>query len=90
VVEVKGLSVRQTEELVRRLVAPPAEEEDAAAEAASPESRWLEDRFRGALGTKVSLFRSKKGGRLVIHFFSEEELQALYDRIVGESQAGGR
>jgi ParB family transcriptional regulator, chromosome partitioning protein len=90
VVEKQGLSVRQTEELVRRLVAPPAEEEHDVAEAASPESRWLEDRFRGALGTKVNLFRSKKGGRLVIHFFSEEELQALYNRIVGESSKGDR
>jgi ParB family chromosome partitioning protein len=35
------------------------------------------------LGTKVNLFRSKRGGKLVIHFFSEEELQTIYERIVG-------
>jgi ParB family chromosome partitioning protein len=34
------------------------------------------------LGTKVSLFRSKKGGTLVIHFYSEEELDSIYRRIV--------
>jgi ParB family chromosome partitioning protein len=42
----------------------------------------LEDRFREALGTKVQLFRSQRGGRLVIHFYSEEDLQALYDLMV--------
>jgi len=81
VVEKRHLSVRQTEELVRRLTAT----QGAAARtvAPSPETRTLEDRFRTALGTKVSLFRSKRGGRLVIHFYSEEELEALYSRIVG-------
>jgi ParB family chromosome partitioning protein len=36
------------------------------------------------LGTKVNLVRAKKGGRLVIHFYSEEELQAIYEAIIGE------
>ena len=49
----------------------------------SPESEALESQFRDALGTKVDLFRSRKGGRLVIHFYSEEDLQALFERIVG-------
>ena len=43
----------------------------------------LETRFREALGTKVSLTRRGEGGRVVIHFYSEEELNALYERIVG-------
>ena len=78
----KGLSVRQTEELVRRLMAEP--EPPKPAEPVSPEVQALEEDFRETLGTKVSLFRGRKGrGRLVIHFFSEEELQALYDVIVG-------
>ena len=78
----KGLSVRQTEELVRRLMAEPTPPKQA--EPVSPEVQALEEDFRETLGTKVSLFRSRKGrGRLVIHFFSEEELQALYDVIVG-------
>jgi ParB family chromosome partitioning protein len=78
----KGLSVRQTEELVRRLMAEP--DPPKQADPVSPEVQALEEDFRETLGTKVSLFRSPKGrGRLVIHFFSEEELQALYDVIVG-------
>ena len=81
-IEKGGLSVRQTEELVRRLTAG-GEEEERAAPSQTPETRALEDRFRRALGTKVNLFRSKRGGKLVIHFFSEEELQSIYDHIVG-------
>jgi ParB family chromosome partitioning protein len=78
----KALSVRQTEELVRRLMAeppPPKEKEPVP-----PEVQALEDDFRGVLGTKVDLRRNRKGrGRLVIHFYSEEELQTIYDVIVG-------
>jgi len=82
-IEKRGLSVRQIEELVRRLTAgKPAQ--GKATQTQTPETRALEDRFRQSLGTKVSLYRSKRGGRLVIHFFSEEELQAIYARIVGE------
>jgi ParB family chromosome partitioning protein len=76
----KHLSVRQAEEWVRRRQATG----DAVARqrTRSPETVALEGEFRDSLGTKVELFRSRKGGRLVIHFYSEEDLQALYDRIV--------
>ncbi len=78
----RGLNVRQTEETVRRLVAEPKPKRPE--QSSSPETKALEDRFREALGTKVQLFRSKRGGRLVIHFYSEEELQAFYDLVVRE------
>jgi len=76
----RGLSVRQTEELVRRLAALKAETKPTRR--TPPETTALETAFRTALGTKVNLLRSKKGGKLVIHFYSEEELQRLYDVIV--------
>ncbi len=78
----RGLNVRQTEEAVRRLVAGPKPKRPDTS--SSPETKALEDRFREAMGTKVQLFRSTRGGRLVIHFYSEEDLQALYDLIVRE------
>lgn len=78
-----NLSVRQTEELVRRqLDEQPAAKKAHTAHRVSADSRALEDRMRRVLGTKVSLFRSKKGGTLVIHFYSEEELDSIYRRIV--------
>lgn len=78
----RALSVRQTEEMVRRLNA------DAPARkvprGVSPETLALEEEFRRSLGTKVDLRRNRTGaGTLVIHFYSEEELQSLYDAIVG-------
>jgi ParB family chromosome partitioning protein len=78
----KGLNVRQAEELVRRLLAePPPRKEKAPA---PPDIQALEEDFRATLGTKVSLYKNRKGrGRVVIHFYSEEELQAIYDVIVG-------
>jgi ParB family chromosome partitioning protein len=86
----RGLTVRQTEELARRLLAvaeaAQAAEEvaEAAADPAAAHTRRLEDEFRGVLGTKVSLMRGRRGGRLVIHFYSEEELQTIYQHIVRE------
>jgi ParB family chromosome partitioning protein len=76
------LSVRQTEEMVRRILAEPKTK--AKKVVASAETRSLEDRMRRALGTKVNLFRSRKGGKVVIHYYSEEELDAIYRRIVGK------
>ncbi|MHB0858451.1 MAG: ParB/RepB/Spo0J family partition protein [Anaerolineae bacterium] len=76
----KHLSVRQAEEMVRRLlVAAPS---SARQRTRTPETEALEREFREALGTKVDLFRSRKGGKLVIHYYSEEDLQTLYDRFV--------
>ena len=80
----RGLSVRQTEELVRRLNSPapaPKSEDDLAS---SPETKAIEDRLRERLGTKVTLYRTRKGGRIVIHYFSEEELADLYEKLIGD------
>jgi ParB family chromosome partitioning protein len=82
------LSVRQTEALVRRMAETPAPPEAEAPPSKgdpqfrSLETRALEEQFRSALGTKVTLHRSRRGGTLTIHFFSDEELQGLYDVIV--------
>lgn len=83
IIEKRGLSVRQTEEAVRRMSgqAPPPR-----VRLVSPDTAALEHSFRQALGTKVSLVRGRRGGRLTIYFYSEEELQALYDAIVGPSR----
>ncbi|MFQ5856885.1 MAG: ParB/RepB/Spo0J family partition protein [Anaerolineae bacterium] len=79
-----GLNVRQTEQLVRRLrEGQPEPAAPSASRQRDPYVEALEHEFRGALGTKVNLFRTERGGRLVIHFYSDEELQAIYDAIVG-------
>lgn len=81
----RGLSVRHAEELARRLNAagPGVTTERPAARQLPPDAAAIEDRFRQALGTKVQLFKSRRGGRLVIHFFSDDELSGLFDAICG-------
>ena len=81
IVVARDLNVRQTEQLVRewRVGAGPKVRERAAP---PPIFQRLEDGFRRALGTKVELRRGRKGGQIVIHYFSEEELDGLYRRIV--------
>ncbi len=77
------LSVRQTEELVRRLREPRPSAPAAPARRADPDLERVEEDLRRALGTKVSLARSRRGGRIVIEYYSDEELGRLYDRLTG-------
>jgi ParB family chromosome partitioning protein len=79
----RDLNVRQTEDMVRRYRG--GREKRAARSAPSPETLSLQDSFREALGTRVNLIRAGAGGRLVIYFYSEEELDAVFNRIVGDS-----
>ena len=70
----RQLSVRQTEEAARRLLAAPEPK-------ARPEPDDLERTLQSLLGTKVSLARGKRGGRLTIHFYSDEELEGIIARL---------
>jgi ParB family chromosome partitioning protein len=80
----QGLNVRQTESLVRRWQQPAAEK-PAPSPRDADEIR-IEDRLRTALGTRVALKKDTagRGGSLTIQFFSDEQLQAIYDRLVDE------
>src|SRR5207249_2553403 len=93
----RALTVRQTEELVRRAsdVPPKADWRLGEDPGSRPDLRpptaddaieraYLEERFRQALGTKVQLMQSRRGGRLIIHFYSDDELEGLYRAICGE------
>jgi ParB family chromosome partitioning protein len=78
----KELNVRQTEELVRKLAGsrptPPPRPSP------NPEALALEERLRQRLGTRVNLNHRRRGGTLVIHYYSEEELNSLVSLILGE------
>ncbi len=85
----QGLSVRETETLVARAPerspyedSPPSPE---SARSARPDlyiSALEEDLIR-ALGTKVRLHPRKKGGRIEIEYYSNEELDGLVRRLKG-------
>lgn len=76
-------SVRQTEELVRRLREPRPIGTAAASPARDADLERVEEDLRRSLGTKVTLARSRKGGRIIIEYYSDEELGQLYDRLTG-------
>lgn len=75
----RDLSVRQTEELVRQMQGERKKTKKTVSR--SPEETDLEDQLRALLGTRVTLKRGRKGGSMTIYFFSDEELNALVDRI---------
>jgi len=80
----QGLSVRQTEELVRRLRQPRIAATSAdARRQADPDLERVEEDLRRSLGTKVTVARSRRGGRIIIEYYSDEELGQLYDRLIG-------
>ncbi len=78
----RGLSVREAEALARRAATTPAG--GKARKAAAPKSRDLkgfEESVAERLGTKVEIVPAKKGGRLVIHYASNDHLSDLLDMI---------
>jgi ParB family chromosome partitioning protein len=83
-IERRGLSVRQVEELARRLrEAPGPTRGGQAAAAMDGEMERIEEDLRRSLGTKVRLARSRKGGRIIIEWYGEDELGRLYERLTG-------
>ena len=70
----EGLSVRQTEALARSLA--PAKRRKAQ-RSADPQTVGLEDALRRALGTKVRLLPRNTGGRILIDYFSSEDLTRI-------------
>ena len=83
-VERRGLSVRQVEELARRLRAPSATDKPAPTVAGlDGDMERVEEDLRRSLGTKVRLARSRKGGRIIIEWYGDDELSRLYERLTG-------
>lgn len=77
----RDLTVRQTEELVNKLKGEkPA---PTPKPAPSPDVKELQERLEASLGTKVNLKTNQKGGGvLYLHYFSNEELDAILARLL--------
>jgi ParB family transcriptional regulator, chromosome partitioning protein len=86
--EENGWNVRQTEEAVRKWVASVAkrQEKERAVVVVDHSGEALEDRLQRMLATKVTVRRppGMESGALTIHFFSEEQLNAIITRLAGE------
>ncbi|MEA3350916.1 MAG: ParB/RepB/Spo0J family partition protein [Chloroflexota bacterium] len=75
----KNLNVRQTEALVRKLTGE--KPKPTPKPAPTPEIMAIEEQLRATLGTKVKLKHGEKGGTITIHYYSNEELDALIDKF---------
>jgi ParB family chromosome partitioning protein len=85
----EDLSVRQTEEVVRRFIEAPAPKEAASPAPPSEPSRdvgvaEVEEILSEQLATRVSIqMGAKRGGRVVIEFGSPDDLERIVSEIVG-------
>jgi ParB family chromosome partitioning protein len=77
----RSLSVRKTEERVRRSRETPPPTAKAAL--LSPDLERLQGGLREALGTKVTLSRARRGGRITIEYYDDDDLGRIYDRLTG-------
>ena len=73
----KGLSVREAEALAGKLKNPSKEKKPKLGH----ELKAVEDKIRKSLGTKVSVTGKAKGGRIVIDYYSAEELDRILEKI---------
>ena len=80
-VATKGYSVRETEQLVRRLNAEPKASNNAS-KSQDPDIKRLQDELTQKLSAKVLFQHAAKGnGKLVIHYNSLDELEGILERI---------
>jgi ParB family chromosome partitioning protein len=82
----KAWSVRKVEEEVRKLTDAIEKPSGGKTTKRSPYFSEAEDRIRSLLGTQVKIVPSGKGGRIEIHYYSEDDLDRvieLFQRIEG-------
>jgi ParB family chromosome partitioning protein len=87
-VKTRGLSVRETEALVKAAleghqVGGPSSRRASTAIPPDAHTRAAEEKLKIQLGTRVRIVRKGKGGRIEIDFTSEEELIRLYETLTG-------
>ncbi len=86
-VKTRGLSVRETEALVKRALeggeaaASPSSRTAAPAPSADVHTRAAEDKLKLLLGTRVRIKRRAKGGRIEIDFGNENELIRIFEAL---------
>lgn len=86
-VAAEDLSVRETEDLVRRYLEPPPEAEATTDVAATPATDTgmaeVEEILSEQLATRVQIQYGKKRGRVIIEFGSVDDLERIVSEIVG-------
>ena len=78
-----GYSVRALESRIKNLDADKPKKAKKAQPALTPVLSDLEEGFRERLGTKVKIAGSEKRGKITIEYFSEDDLQRIYEVLNG-------
>lgn len=77
----RSLSVRQTEGLVQASRDGDATVRPVGGQTVDPDIQQMEAQVREALGTKVTISSGRKGGRITITWYDDEDLGRLVDRL---------
>lgn len=81
----QGLSVRAVEHLIRKLMEPIPEKEEKQPVRIDPNVQAAIEELERALGTRVRVIeKNKDRGKIEIEYFSQDDLDRIYQQIVGE------
>lgn len=75
----RGLSVRETEKILESAV---LERKRRTKEIRRPPLSDVEARLQKRLGTKVTVTAGRRGGKVIIHYFSSSELDGILENIL--------
>lgn len=81
----KQLSVRQVEDLVKNIIKGDQGKEKVKVEKSKkPEILDIEDQLRSSLGTKVQIKTSRRGGKIEIDYYDDNDLNRLLELLLSE------
>jgi len=81
----QGLSVRAVEHLIRKLMEPAPAKEEKQPVRIDPNVQAAVEELERALGTRVRVIeKNKERGKIEIEYFSQDDLDRIYQQIVGE------
>ena len=84
----RQLSVRDAEALARKMVHPARRgRARPRLRGGDPDLAQVTSELRAALGTKVEVMRGRKGGRIAIDYYSDEDFERLYELLVRAGRA---
>jgi ParB family chromosome partitioning protein len=83
----RQLSVRDAEALARKMVHPRRGRTRPRLRGGDPDLAQVTSELRAALGTKVEVLRGRKGGRIAIDYYSDEDFERLYELLVRAGRA---
>jgi len=79
----KGLSVRELENLIKSRRPRLGKIKMRQAVASDPYLGVMEEELQHALSTKIKIVRKKKRGHISIEFYSQEDLERIFNKIKG-------